>query len=94
VTASHPARQLVAAGHAVYVGARDPECGREAAERLGARFVHLDVTDDALVAAAVAGTRLGGKERQRAWLVRRVGKAFVDFAGFVVAGARARDSYQ
>jgi NAD(P)-dependent dehydrogenase (short-subunit alcohol dehydrogenase family) len=45
------ARQLAAAGHVVYIGARDPEAGREAAERLGARFVHLDVTDEASIAA-------------------------------------------
>ncbi|WP_328614708.1 SDR family oxidoreductase [Amycolatopsis sp. NBC_00355] len=47
------ARQLAAAGHTVYVGARDAERGREAAGRLGARFVQLDVTDDASVATAV-----------------------------------------
>ncbi|MFJ9537639.1 SDR family oxidoreductase [Streptomyces sp. NPDC101225] len=46
------ARRLVAAGHTVYVGARDAERGRRAAERLGARFVLLDVTDDATVEAA------------------------------------------
>jgi NAD(P)-dependent dehydrogenase (short-subunit alcohol dehydrogenase family) len=46
------ARQLVAAGNAVYVGARDPERGRSAARRLGARFVELDVTDEASVVAA------------------------------------------
>src|SRR5690349_17642461 len=46
------ARQLVAAGHTVYVGARDAERGAQAAERLGARFVQIDVTDDASVAAA------------------------------------------
>jgi len=46
------ARQLIAAGHTVYAGARDPERGRQAAEQLGARFVQLDVTDDASVAAA------------------------------------------
>jgi NAD(P)-dependent dehydrogenase (short-subunit alcohol dehydrogenase family) len=46
------ARRLVAAGHTVYVGARDAARGREAAERLGARFVLLDVTDDASVEAA------------------------------------------
>jgi NAD(P)-dependent dehydrogenase (short-subunit alcohol dehydrogenase family) len=40
------ARRLVEAGHAVYVGARDPEKGRSAAQRLGARFVALDVTSD------------------------------------------------
>ncbi|WP_432484163.1 SDR family NAD(P)-dependent oxidoreductase [Kineococcus esterisolvens] len=48
------ARRLTAAGHTVLLGARDPERGRAAAERLGARFVHLDVTDDASVAAAAA----------------------------------------
>jgi len=47
------ARRLVAAGHTVYAGARDAERGRRAAERLGARFVLLDVTDDATVDAAV-----------------------------------------
>ncbi|NUP50178.1 MAG: SDR family NAD(P)-dependent oxidoreductase [Catenulispora sp.] len=46
------ARQLLAAGHIVYVGARDAERGRAAAEQLGARFVQIDVTDDASVAAA------------------------------------------
>jgi len=47
------ARQLVAAGHTVYVGARDADRGRQAADRLGARFIQIDVTDDASVAAAV-----------------------------------------
>ena len=46
------ARQLVAAGHTVWIGSRDAERGRRAAERLGARSVPLDVTDDASVAAA------------------------------------------
>jgi len=46
------ARRLLADGHDVWVGARDPERGREAAEALGARHVVLDVTDDASVAAA------------------------------------------
>jgi NAD(P)-dependent dehydrogenase (short-subunit alcohol dehydrogenase family) len=46
------ARQLVAAGHTVYIGARDADRGRAAAEEVGARFVQLDVTDDASVAAA------------------------------------------
>jgi NAD(P)-dependent dehydrogenase (short-subunit alcohol dehydrogenase family) len=53
-------RRLVAAGHTVYVGARNPERGRRAAEELGARFVQLDVTDDASVAAAVATVEAGG----------------------------------
>jgi NAD(P)-dependent dehydrogenase (short-subunit alcohol dehydrogenase family) len=46
------ARQLVAAGHQVWVGARDADRGMQAADQLGARFVQLDVTDDASVAAA------------------------------------------
>lgn len=46
------ARRLIAAGHTVYVGSRDPERGRQAAEQLGARLVVIDVTDDASVAAA------------------------------------------
>ncbi|SFE19609.1 NADP-dependent 3-hydroxy acid dehydrogenase YdfG [Actinacidiphila alni] len=48
------ARQLLALGHVVYVGARDAERGEKAAAALGARFVRLDVTDDASVAAALA----------------------------------------
>ncbi|MDQ6657912.1 MAG: SDR family NAD(P)-dependent oxidoreductase [Actinomycetota bacterium] len=48
------ARQLIAAGHTVYLGARDEQRGRAAAAELGARFVQLDVTDDASVAAALA----------------------------------------
>lgn len=47
------ARRLLEAGHTVYVGARDEVRGRAAAQELGARFVQLDVTDDASVAAAV-----------------------------------------
>jgi NAD(P)-dependent dehydrogenase (short-subunit alcohol dehydrogenase family) len=47
------ARQLAAAGHQVWIGARDLTRGRQAADALGARFVQLDVTDDASVADAV-----------------------------------------
>ena len=46
------ARRLIAAGHTVYVGSRDAERGRRAAEQLGARAVQLDVTDDASVEVA------------------------------------------
>ncbi|MGW8377068.1 SDR family oxidoreductase [Streptomyces sp. ODS28] len=49
------ARRLLAAGHTVYLGSRDPERGRGAAEALGSRnvrSVRIDVTDDASVAAA------------------------------------------
>jgi NAD(P)-dependent dehydrogenase (short-subunit alcohol dehydrogenase family) len=42
------ARRLIAAGPTVYIGSRDAERGRRAAERLGARAVQLDVTDEAL----------------------------------------------
>ncbi|MFE4703348.1 SDR family NAD(P)-dependent oxidoreductase [Streptomyces sp. NPDC056738] len=48
------ARRLIEAGHTVLIGARDPERGRAAAEELGARFVQIDVADDASVAAAAA----------------------------------------
>lgn len=48
------ARLLLAAGHDVWIGARDAGRGAKAAAELGARFVQLDVTDDASVAAALA----------------------------------------
>ncbi|WP_405865830.1 SDR family oxidoreductase [Streptomyces sp. NBC_00005] len=54
------ARRLVAAGHTVYVGARDAERGRRAAEQLGARFVQLDVTDDTSVEAAAKAIEADG----------------------------------
>jgi NAD(P)-dependent dehydrogenase (short-subunit alcohol dehydrogenase family) len=54
------ARRLTAAGHTVYIGSRDAERGRRAAERLGARMVVLDVTDDASVAAAVTTIEADG----------------------------------
>jgi NAD(P)-dependent dehydrogenase (short-subunit alcohol dehydrogenase family) len=47
------ARRLLAAGHDVWVAARDAQRGRVVAEELGGRFVQLDVTDDASVSAAV-----------------------------------------
>ncbi len=46
------ARRLLADGHDVWIAARDEARGRSAAETLGARFVQLDVTDEASVAAA------------------------------------------
>jgi NAD(P)-dependent dehydrogenase (short-subunit alcohol dehydrogenase family) len=54
------ARRLVAAGHTVYVGSRDAERGRRAAEELGARMVLIDVTDDASVAAAAKTVEADG----------------------------------
>jgi NAD(P)-dependent dehydrogenase (short-subunit alcohol dehydrogenase family) len=47
------ARRLVAAGHTVYLGARDVDRGKRAAEALGVTFVPLDVTDDASITAAM-----------------------------------------
>jgi NAD(P)-dependent dehydrogenase (short-subunit alcohol dehydrogenase family) len=47
------ARRLLGEGHEVWMAARDPGRGAAAAEELGARFVTLDVNDDASVAAAV-----------------------------------------
>src|SRR4029079_4465007 len=47
------ARRLLAEGPDGWVGARDAARGQAAADELGARFVQLDVTDDASVAAAV-----------------------------------------
>ncbi|MFE7859901.1 SDR family oxidoreductase [Streptomyces sp. NPDC057403] len=54
------ARRLLAAEHTVWVGARDAERGRRTAEELGARFVQLDVTDDASVEAAVKTVEAAG----------------------------------
>jgi len=51
------ARRLTDLGHTVYIGARDPEKGKAAAGSLGAKFVQLDVTDDASVDAAAATIR-------------------------------------
>ena len=48
------ARQLLELGHVVYMGARDVERGKKAAEALGAQFVQLDVTDEASVSGALA----------------------------------------
>ena len=48
------ARRLIEQGHTVLLGARDRDSGQAAADALGGRFVQLDVTDDASVAAAVA----------------------------------------
>jgi NAD(P)-dependent dehydrogenase (short-subunit alcohol dehydrogenase family) len=47
------ARQLIACGHRVYLGARDAGRGEAAASELGGRFVPLDVTVDASVEAAL-----------------------------------------
>lgn len=55
------ARQLIAAGHTVYLGCRDPERGQLAAQQLGARLVEVDVTsDESVSAAAKLVEQLGG----------------------------------
>jgi len=51
------ARRLIELGQTVIIGARNAEQGQAAAERLGARFVQIDVTDDASVAAAAENVR-------------------------------------
>ncbi len=55
------ARRLIEAGHTVWMAARDPERGRQAADALGGRFVQLDVTsDDSIAAAAETVAAAGG----------------------------------
>jgi NAD(P)-dependent dehydrogenase (short-subunit alcohol dehydrogenase family) len=48
------ARRLIELGQTVIIGARDAGRGQAAADRLGARFVPIDVTDDASVKRAAA----------------------------------------
>ncbi len=67
------ARQLTALGHTVYIGARSVERGERAAAALGVRFVQLDVTDDASVAAAI--TTIGDAEGRLDVLVNNAGIA-------------------
>jgi NAD(P)-dependent dehydrogenase (short-subunit alcohol dehydrogenase family) len=54
------ARRLVSAGHTVYIGSRDADRGRRAAEELGARTVLIDVTDDVSVAEAAKAVEADG----------------------------------
>jgi NAD(P)-dependent dehydrogenase (short-subunit alcohol dehydrogenase family) len=65
------ARQLVDLGHIVYLGARDIERGEKAAATLGARFVQLDVTDDASVSSALA--TIGSAEGRLDVLINNAG---------------------
>jgi NAD(P)-dependent dehydrogenase (short-subunit alcohol dehydrogenase family) len=51
------AERLVAVGHKVLLGSRDPERGRAAAEQVGASLVVVDVTSEESVAAAAAQVR-------------------------------------
>jgi NAD(P)-dependent dehydrogenase (short-subunit alcohol dehydrogenase family) len=65
------ARQLLELGHDVYIGARDVARGAAAAAALGARFVQLDVTDDASVTSALAA--IGAAEGRLDVLVHNAG---------------------
>ncbi|MEV4349538.1 SDR family NAD(P)-dependent oxidoreductase [Actinoplanes sp. NPDC049596] len=65
------AKQLQELGHVVYLGARDRERGEKAAAGLGARFVQLDVTDDASVTAALA--TIGAAEGRLDVLIHNAG---------------------
>jgi NAD(P)-dependent dehydrogenase (short-subunit alcohol dehydrogenase family) len=65
------AKQLLELGHVVYIGARDVERGEKAAAALGARFVQLDVTDDASVNSALA--TIGSAEGRLDVLVHNAG---------------------
>ncbi len=48
------ARRLIAAGQTVYLGVRDLDRGRRAADELGARLLVLDVVDDESIERAAA----------------------------------------
>jgi len=52
------ARQLIAAGHTVYIGSRDEQRGKETAGQLGARPLLIDVTSDDSVQAAAEQVRV------------------------------------
>jgi NAD(P)-dependent dehydrogenase (short-subunit alcohol dehydrogenase family) len=47
-------RRLIEHSQTVIIGARDPQRGRAAADELGARFVQIDVTDEASIDSAAA----------------------------------------
>ena len=80
------ARRLIELGHTVYIGARDAERGRAAADELGAHFLHLDVTDDASVNAAAAV--LTRKEGHLDVLINNAG---ITDVGLTIEGTTADD---
>jgi NAD(P)-dependent dehydrogenase (short-subunit alcohol dehydrogenase family) len=65
------ARQLIEHGHTVYMGARSVERGESAASEIGARFVQLDVSDEASIEAALA--EIGKREGHLDVLVNNAG---------------------
>jgi NAD(P)-dependent dehydrogenase (short-subunit alcohol dehydrogenase family) len=65
------ARRLIELGHTVYIGSRDIERGEAAASELGARFVQLDVTDDASAESALR--EIGEQEGHLDVLVNNAG---------------------
>ena len=74
------ARQLIALGHTVYIGARSTERGETAASELGAQFVQLDVTDDESVQRALSV--IDGREGHLDVLVNNAGMSpFADISG-------------
>lgn len=73
------ARQLIELGHVVYVGARNVGRGEKAAAELGARFVHLDVTDDDSVRKAL--DTIGAAEGRLDVLVNNAGVLEIDMDG-------------
>ncbi|KAF0649466.1 MULTISPECIES: SDR family NAD(P)-dependent oxidoreductase [Streptomyces] len=86
------ARRLKEAGHTVIVGARDPRRGQAAADALGARFVRIDVTDDASVAAAAAD--VGAHEGSVDVLVNNAGILGTHDAADQITAADARAVFE
>uniref|UniRef100_A0AAU3H0Q1 SDR family oxidoreductase n=1 Tax=Streptomyces sp. NBC_01401 TaxID=2903854 RepID=A0AAU3H0Q1_9ACTN len=86
------ARRLIEAGHTVYAGARDSRRGQEAAARLGARFVQLDVTDEDSVRAAADFVREDAGRLDV--LVNNAGIAGVRKPVGEVTGADMRSTYE
>lgn len=85
------ARHLIEAGHEVWLGARDARRGREVAEELGARFVALDVTDDASV--AVAAETVGAEAGRLDVLINNAGILGTTVAGEEVTARDMEDVY-
>lgn len=85
------ARRLIELGHTVYLGARDAERGSRAAEELGARFVHLDVADDASVSAAA--TEIEQREGHVDVLINNAGVADAMLAPEDVTASAMHDVY-